>query len=57
MMRQTVILSGVSPSLRGLAYIDYSFNNTTKAVDSWKITWLNQPVKKIFLDGIFEKKD
>ena len=51
----TAILSGVSPSLRGSAYIDYSFNNTTKAVDSWKITWRGQPVQNILLDGIFEK--
>jgi hypothetical protein len=50
----TAVLSGVSPSMRGSACIDYSFNKTTKTVDSWKITWLSQPVKNVFLDGIYE---
>lgn len=53
----TAVLSGVSPGVRGSACIDYSFNNTTKTVDLWKITWLNKPVQNILLDGIFEKKD
>jgi hypothetical protein len=51
----TAVLSGVSPGVRGSACIDYSFNNTTKTVDLWKITWLNQPVGNVFLDGIFDK--
>jgi hypothetical protein len=51
----TAVLSGASPSVRGSACIDYSFNNTTKTVDSWTITWLNQPVKNVFLDGVFDK--
>jgi hypothetical protein len=49
------VLSGVSPNMRGSACVDYSFNNTTKTVALWKMTWLNQPVRNIFLDGIFDK--
>jgi len=52
----TAVLSGVSPGVRGSACIDYSFNNTTKTVDLWKITWLNQPVRNVFLEGIFDNK-
>ncbi len=51
----TAVLSGVSPGARGSACIDYSFNNTTKTVDLWKITWLTQPVRNVFLDGVFGK--
>jgi hypothetical protein len=52
-----MVLSGVSSGMRGSASIDYSFDNTTKTVTSWKITWLNRPLQNVFLDGIFEKKD
>lgn len=50
-----VVLSGVSPGMRGSACIDYSFDNTTKTITSWKVTWLNQPVQNVFLDSIFDK--
>lgn len=50
-----VVLSGVSPGMRGSACIDYSFDNTTKTITSWKVTWLNQPVQNVFLDSIFGK--
>ena len=52
-----MLLSGVSPGMKGSARVNYSFDNKTKTVTSWKTTWLNQPVKNVFLDGIFEKKD
>ena len=52
----TTVLSGVSPRMKGSARIDYSFDNTTKTVTSWKMTWLNQPVQNVFLDGIFDNK-
>jgi len=52
-----MLLSGVSPAEKGSARVDYSFDNKTKTVTSWKMSWLNQPVKNVFLDGIFEKKD
>jgi len=52
-----VVLSGVSPGMRGAARVDYNFNNKTKTVTSWKITWLNQPLQNVFLYGIFDKKD
>ena len=50
-----VVLSGVSPVMRGSAFIDYSFDNTAKTVTSWKMTWLKQPVQNVFLEGIFDK--
>ena len=48
MMSKTVVLSGVSPGMKGSARVDYSFDNTTKTVTSWKMTWLNQPVQNVF---------
>ena len=50
----TAVLSGISPSMRGSASIGYSFDNKTKTVTSWKMTWLNQPLENVFLDGIYE---
>jgi hypothetical protein len=50
-----VVLSGVSPGMRGSARVDYSFDNKTKTVTSWKITWLKQPIQNVLLDGIFDK--
>jgi hypothetical protein len=50
-----MLLSGVSPGMKGSARVDYSFDNKTKTVTSWKITWLNQSVQNVFLDGIFDK--
>jgi hypothetical protein len=43
--------------MKGSASISYSFDDKTKSITSWKMTWLNQPVQNIFLDDIFEKKD
>ena len=51
----TAVLSGVSPGMKGSAFIDYSFDNTAKTVTSWKMTWLKQPAQNVFLDGIFDK--
>jgi hypothetical protein len=53
----TAVLSGVSRGMKGSARVDYSFDNKTKTVISWKISWLNQPVPNVFLDGIFDNKD
>jgi len=50
-----MLLSGASPGMKGSARVDYSFDNTTKIVTSWKISWLNQSVQNVFLDGIFDK--
>ena len=52
----TAVLSGVSPGMKGSARVDYSFDNKTKTIISWKISWLNQPVQNVFLDGIFDNK-
>jgi hypothetical protein len=52
-----VVFSGVSPGMRGSARVNYSFDNKTKTVTSWKITWLNQPAQNVLLDGIFARKD
>ena len=50
-----VVLSGVTIDMRGSACINYGFDKTTKTIDSWKMTWLNQSVQNVFLDGIFDK--
>jgi hypothetical protein len=55
--RHETLLSAVSPGARVSARVDYSFDNETKTVTSWKISWLNPPVQNVFLDGIFEKTD
>jgi hypothetical protein len=52
-----VVLSGVSSGMRGSARVNYSFDNKTKTVTSWKITWLNKAVQNVFLDCIFVRKD
>ena len=48
-----VVLSGVSPGMKASAYVDYGLDNGSKTITSWKITWMNQAVQNIFLDGIF----
>jgi hypothetical protein len=50
-----LVLSGVSPGMRGSARVDYNFDNKTKTVTSWKIRWLNQSFQNVLLDGIFNK--
>jgi hypothetical protein len=50
------VLSGVSPDMKGSARVDYSFDNKTKSVTSWRVSWPNQPVQNVFLDSIFERK-
>ena len=52
--RHEALLSAVSPSARASARVDYGFDNETKTVTSWKISWLNPPVQNVFLDGIFD---
>jgi hypothetical protein len=52
-----MLLSGTSFGMKGSARVDYSFDNKTKTVTSWKITWLSQYVQNVLLDGIFDKKD
>ena len=49
-----VVMSGVSPGMRASARVDYRFDNETKIVTSWKISWLKQPFQNVFLDGIFD---
>jgi len=50
-----IVLSGVSPGVSASARVDYSFDKETKTVTSWNISWLDQPVQNVFLDGIFDK--
>jgi len=52
--RHEALLSAVSPGARASARVDYSFDNETKTVTSWKISWLKPPVQNVFLDGIFD---
>jgi hypothetical protein len=50
-----LVLSWVSPGIRGSARIDYRFDGAAKAVTLWKISWLKHPVQNVFLDSIFDK--
>jgi hypothetical protein len=52
---KTLILSGVSAGMKGAAGIEYGFDNTTRTVTLWKMTWLSRPFQDIFLDGIFDR--
>jgi hypothetical protein len=52
-----MLLSGVSSGMKGSARVNYSFDNKTKTLTSWKITWLNQSVQNVLLDDIFKEKD
>ena len=49
-----VVLSGVSPGMKACAQVDYRFDNESKTVISWKISWLNQPFQNVFIEGIFD---
>ena len=49
------VLSGVTSGMSASARVDYSFNKETKTVTSWKMSWLDKPVRNVFLDGIFDK--
>jgi hypothetical protein len=50
-----MVLSGVTPGSRASARVDFGFDNKTKTVTSWKMSWLSQPVQSAFLEGIFDK--
>ena len=52
-----MVLSGVSPGMRGSARVDYSFDNKTKTVTAWKMRWLNQPVRNVLLTAFSTKQD
>ena len=51
-----VLLSGADSGMRVSARVEYAFDSQKKGAISWKISWLNQPVQNVFLDGIFEGK-
>ncbi len=55
--KHRLVLSGVNPNANGFASIDYGFDDATKTVTSWKMNRLARPLKNIFLDGIFGKKE
>jgi len=50
-----VLLSGADSGMRVSARVEYAFDSQKKGAISWKISWLNQPVQNVFLDGIFDK--
>jgi hypothetical protein len=50
----TVVLSGVSPGMKASARVNYDLDNESKTVTSWKINWLNQTVRNVFIDDIFD---
>ena len=49
-----LVLSGVSPGMKGSACVDYNFDKGAKTVTLWKISWLNQRFQNVFIDGIFD---
>ena len=50
-----IVLSGVAPGMSASMRVDYSFDEKTKTVTSWKMSWLDKPVQNVFLDGIYDK--
>jgi hypothetical protein len=49
-----IVLSGVTPGMKGSACVDYNFDNEAKTVTLWKISWLKQRFQNVFIDGIFD---
>ncbi len=45
------VLSAATAATR----IDYTYSKEAKTVTSWKIIWLDRPVRNVFLNGIFDK--
>ena len=50
----TVVLSGVSPGMKASAHVNFNLDNESKTFTSWNINWLNQPVRNVFIDDIFD---
>jgi hypothetical protein len=53
--RGRAILSGVTPGMSASARLNYSFDEKTKTVTSWKMSWVDKPVQNTLLDGIYDK--
>ena len=53
--KHEVLLTGAGPGTRVSACVDYSLDNQKKTITSWKVSWLNEPARNVFLDGIFDK--
>lgn len=49
-----VIFSGACAGMRGSARVEYIFDNKTKTITSWQMTWLSRPSRNAFLDGVFD---
>jgi hypothetical protein len=49
------VLSGVTSGMSASIRLDYSFDEKTKTVTSWKMGWMDKPVQNVLLDGIFDK--
>ncbi len=52
--KRRAVLSGVTQGAKASVHLDYSYDAKTKAVTSWAMKWLNQPVQSPFLEGIFK---
>jgi hypothetical protein len=50
-----MVLSGVTLGAQVSARVDYSFDKDAKTITSWKLSWFDQPVRNVFLQGIFDK--
>jgi hypothetical protein len=53
--RGEAVLSGVTRGMSASARLNYSFDEKTKAVTLWKMSWLEKPVQNSLLDGIYDK--
>jgi hypothetical protein len=47
------ILSGAAPGAQASARLDYRFDEKTKTIALWKITFLNHPARNDFICSIF----
>jgi hypothetical protein len=47
------ILSGVAPGIQASARLDYRFDEKTKTITLWKMSFLGQPVQNDFICRIF----
>jgi hypothetical protein len=48
------VLSGATSGMTASVLVEYGFDQKTKTVTSWKISWLDKPVQNMLLEGIFD---
>ncbi len=50
-----ISLVGAGPGATVSARVKYSYDEKARILASWELSWLDQSVQSIFLDGIFSK--